>query len=298
MSDELGTVNYKRGDRAREIEVLRAHYRQHREALVNMASEAPTDHLAQEYDRLIRDIDGSLGKLDELEGLAPPTPPPPPPPAAAARKTEPGMRPLSRPPVVPPPPKVQPIAEPVYDDDATQVDYVPPEDDQPRPGNTRVLMIVGAGLLVLAAIAGLIWWASSDRTSDTPAQTSTVPIVEDDAGAETATVAPAAPIAAEGLSASPPSHDYGVIRKGTRATRQFEITNNTDEPMTVSVARSTCRCLYYEYSELIPPKAKESITVTVDGAKAAAGALQESIRVSSKKDPTVSTTVEVMATIR
>src|SRR4051794_14216783 len=68
MSDDFGTVNVKRGDRAREIEVLRQHYRTHRDALVRMVPDAPTEQLASEYQRLIASIDGSLRKLDELEG--------------------------------------------------------------------------------------------------------------------------------------------------------------------------------------------------------------------------------------
>ena len=40
MSDDFGTVSVKRGDRAREIEVLRQHYRTHRDALVRMVSDA------------------------------------------------------------------------------------------------------------------------------------------------------------------------------------------------------------------------------------------------------------------
>ena len=57
MSDDFGTINVSRGERAREIEVLRQHYRQHREALVRMTSDAPTEHLAAEYQRLIVEID-------------------------------------------------------------------------------------------------------------------------------------------------------------------------------------------------------------------------------------------------
>src|SRR5436309_9802073 len=96
MSDDFGTVNIKRGDRAREIEILRQHYRAHRDALVQMGREAPSEQLAAEYQRLVRSIETSLAKLDDLEG------------ATAAsdvtqndilrQKTEPGMKPLSGPP--------------------------------------------------------------------------------------------------------------------------------------------------------------------------------------------------------
>ena len=68
MSDDFGTVNVKRGDRAREIEVLRQHYRMHRDALMRMIPDAPTEQLAAEYQRLVASIDASLRKLDEVEG--------------------------------------------------------------------------------------------------------------------------------------------------------------------------------------------------------------------------------------
>jgi len=40
------------------------------------------------------------------------------------------------------------------------------------------------------------------------------------------------------------------------------------------------------------------VTVTVDGAKAKAGPLLESIKVTSKSDPTVVTTFDVTATVQ
>ncbi len=163
-------------------------------------------------------------------------------------------------------------------------------------GGLRVLLIIGAAVLALSLIGYLIWRASSDR----PAAAATT-IVD-----ETATTTPAtvdetetiAPATQAGLAIRPQSHEYGLVRKGTRTTRQFEVTNNTDEPMTIAVSRSTCRCLYYEHSPVVPPKAKESITVTVDGAKAKAGTLRETIRVTSKSDPAVSISFDVIATVR
>ena len=67
MSDDFGTVNVKRGDRAREIELLRQRYKAHRDALLQMAREAPSEQLAGEYHRLIRSVESSLAKLNELE---------------------------------------------------------------------------------------------------------------------------------------------------------------------------------------------------------------------------------------
>jgi hypothetical protein len=68
--------------------------------------------------------------------------------------------------------------------------------------------------------------------------------------------------------------------------------------MTVVVSRSACRCLYYEHAPVVPPKARESLTVTIDGGKAKAGTVRETIQVSAKSDPTVNTSFEIVATVR
>lgn len=175
------------------------------------------------------------------------------------------------------------------------------ESSEAQPGNgPRVLMIVGAALLGLALIGYLIWRASSDR-----AKTATGTVIEETTAAadttsalDTVAEAQPAPAPDSALIITPRSHDYGLIRKGARATRQFVFTNDSEDPVTISLARSACRCLYYEYEALVPPKAKESITVTVDGAKAKSGTLRESVKVTTKADPTVSTTFDVIATIR
>src|ERR1051326_3311987 len=70
-TDDFGTVNVKRGDRAREIEILRQNYRAHRDALVQMTREAPSEQLATEYQRLIRNIETSLARLNDLERTGP-----------------------------------------------------------------------------------------------------------------------------------------------------------------------------------------------------------------------------------
>jgi hypothetical protein len=293
MSDDFGTINVTRGERAREIEVLRQHYRQHREALVRMTADAPTEHLASEYQRLIVEIDRALGKLSELEGgaampVALPVPPPPVAQAAPSRlKTEPGMRPLV----------TSPIAE--------ETDEPPEPSDLPlsdEPSRSRVPLILGVAILALALIGWLIWRASSDKTAApaivTETGTTNVPVsTAPDTSIEEAP-APAPAAAASALVPAPRVQDYGTIRKGTRAVRQFQITNNSDEPISIEVTRSACRCLFYEYQSLIPPKAKETLTVTVDGAKAKAGMLRENLKVSKKKDPSVATSVEVNATIQ
>lgn len=291
MSDDFGTVNVSRGQRSREIEVMRQHYRHHRENLVKMMADAPTEHLAGEYERLIRDIDSSLVKLDELEGRP-----------VERHKTEPGMRPLVQPPAVAPSPAVAPPVEAALDED-TQVDYIPGADPAPpTPGSgSRVLLIVAGALIVLGIIGWLLWRASSDRSA-TPAITETAPVTETEAvttqETNTGTVVPVATPEATTLAVKPATHDYGVIRKGTRAVRQFELTNRGDEPLTISVARSSCRCLYYEYGNgVVPAKGKSTVTVTIDGGKAKAGPLQESLAVRAKGEPEPVATLKIAATI-
>lgn len=297
MSDDFGTVNVSRVERAREIEVMRQQYRHHREALSRLVSDAPTEHLASEYQRMIREIDTALGKLDELESLGGSTPPPVPPPAHEPAqvhgdpmrlKTEPGMRPL----VTTPP------VEDTGQYDATMVGG-PDTDSESR---SRLALIIAAAIVALALIGWLIWRASRDRGA---AATTTSTVVEEPAEtttttrAEEGTIAPMAPPpAAAVLVASPQSADYGTIRKGTRATRQFEVRNNSDEPVTVEVARSACRCLYYEYQSVVPPKGKETVTVTVDGARAKSGALRETVNVRVKANPSVATSFDVIATVQ
>src|ERR1041385_6783146 len=130
-SDDFGTVNVKRGDRAREIEILRQNYRAHRDALVQMAREAPSEQLAAEYQRLIRTIETSLAKLNELErSVTGPVSEDTQPVLEAPRESGVGSRELS-----PPPPTDSPL--PTHD--------------------SRIAMIVIAGVIVLGLIGALIW---------------------------------------------------------------------------------------------------------------------------------------------
>lgn len=189
------------------------------------------------------------------------------------------------------PPQVRPSQRPLVHD-ASPIPEAPVEE------RSRLPLIVGAAVIALAIIAWLIWRASDrgttavveERPTVTTGTTDTVSTADD-------TIEPASPVTAA-LTASPASHDYGVIRKGTRAVRQYELTNTTDEPISIQVARSACRCLYYDHAPVIPPKAKERLTITVDAARAKAGELREEVRITSKADAAIATTVDVNATIR
>lgn len=271
MQEEFGTVSVKRN---REIEAVRTHYKQHRDALLRLAAEAPTEHLAGEYHRLVHQIEVSLVKLDELEGRRPAATPVPPVDRnddthpLAPEPRGPGSRPISH-----------TVNDTVYSGDV------------PSGSKSRVAAMMVIGALVLGVIGWVIWSASSGSREERTVVTEETAVTE--------TVAPVVPEPPPVvLAVQPPSADYGTIRKGTRAVRQYEITNNTDEPMTVEVTRSACRCLYYDYGNVVPPRGKELLTVTVDGAKAKAGALQETVKVTSKNDPSTVATFDVIATIK
>src|SRR5260370_24465578 len=280
MPEEFGTVNLKAGAQQREIELLRRHYRSHREALSKMISDAPSEHLAGEYQKLVADIEMAVRKLDELEGKTAP------PPSLADPNPSTKVTPANRPPMRTPDPTMPPPP--------AAMAYEPPS---PRAAENRVVIIVLAGLIVLGIIGYLIWRASSDRKS-----ASAGPVVEQQpAGAPSAAPPPAvtpAPRPVALLKIAPANADYGKIRKGTRAVRQFQVTNSGDTAMEIAVARSACRCLFYDYSAKLPAKGQETITVTVDGARAKTGTLVEQIDVHAKKDPSVRAAFTVQATIQ
>jgi hypothetical protein len=269
MGDDFGTISARR---AKEIDLLR----KHRESLVKM----------------LADVDAQLRDLGEITSpviQAPAAPAPPPHPARRGVEEDEslGSRPILN----------------------TANTWEEPDSSNAQPGGgMRVVMIVAAGLLALALIGWVIWRASSDRPAadatiaeaTTPSETATTTAAADaEPGTRTGAIAPTqtAPAAGALMSLTPRSHDYGLIRKGTRATRQFAFRNLSDDPVTITLARSQCRCLFYEYEGLVPPKATESITVTIDGAKAKAGTLRETIRVAPKAGGP-ETSFDVIATIR
>ena len=276
-SDDFGTVNVKRGDRAREIEILRQNYRAHRDALVQMTREAPSEQLATEYQRLVRGIETSLAKLNELErGVAGPV----------SEDTQPVIE--NPTPDAVPNPMARPLSAP-----PTAGMY----DTSPGSSSSRMVMIVIAGIVVLGLIGALIWYASRDRGKSKLVTTETTAVANDTATPATAAPQPVAP-PPSALSVTPAIADYGTIRKGTRAVRQVEVTNTTDKQIDYTVSRSQCRCLYYEYGGKLAPKKKETLSVTVDGGKAKAGSLAETLTITAKKEPSVTTSFQVTATIR
>ena len=290
MPDEFGTVNVRRGERAREIEIIRQQYKRHRDALTSMIADAPTEHLATEYQRLINELDTSLLKLNELEAPttvgAPVSSPVPPMPLRSSTDTQ--------------PIKSEPGTRRLVTSTATgDYDAMP---EEPRRANRFLLFaIVAAGLAVLAVLGWMLLRSAGERP-DTPIVTETTevasPATPDQTGTIVETPAPPVTPPVAAIRVEPASHDFGTIRKGTRAVRQYEVSNSTDQPMAISVTRSTCRCLYYSHAPVIPPRGRETITVTVDGARAKVGPLQENVQVTAKANPSIVAPLNVTATIR
>lgn len=284
MSDDFGTVSVGRGDRAKEIEGMRQKYRAHLDALQRMAADAPSDQLASEYRRLVGDIETAMAKLDELDGRTPTSvlPAAPPPPRA---RTSAGDLPLATPPRAGLP------------DDASA--------DHAGSPNTssRVAIIVIAGLIVLGAIVWLIWRGSERHGAATTVveQPSTITPVDTAAPSTAATTSAATqttPAIASAIKITPVIADYGTIRKGTRAVRQFEVVNSGPKVVTIQVSRSACHCLFYDFHDKVPAKGKETITVTVDGAKAKEGDLREKLTVTTKENHAITAEMTVQATIK
>jgi hypothetical protein len=283
--EEWSTLSVKGQSRSREIEVIRHRYREHLAALQRLAADSPTERLAGEYRRLQEDIHRSISKLDEIDGSGVAVDPRVD--TAVGRATTRSVPAGER--------AIEPagsIDRGIYSDDATRIG-----DGGPGSG-ARVMLIALVGIVVLAVLGFFVWRASShskepDRIVEE--RTATAGTVREEQPA-VAVVATAPPESL--LKIVPASADYGTIRKGTRAVRQFEITNGGTAPLPIRASRSNCRCLFYEYSGQIAPKKKESITVTIDGAKAKRGPLDETVQVESKNDRTMSASFAIHAVIK
>jgi hypothetical protein len=280
--EEWSTVSVKGQNRSREIEVIRQRYRDHLAALQRLGADSPTERLATEYRRLEEDIRRSIAKLDEIDGRS----------VAVDPRVDTAV---GRAPARAAVPADRSVETGTSDRDIYQDETI--RHDRERPGSgMRVMLIALVGIAVLAILGFFVWRASShgkapDRVVEQRPATSET--VREEQPAVPAAAAPEAL-----LKIAPASADYGTIRKGTRAVRQFEITNGGTAPVPIRASRSNCRCLFYEYSGQIAPKKKETITVTIDGAKAKKGALDETVQVSSKNDQTMTASFAIHAIIK
>src|SRR5581483_6282370 len=212
MPEEFGTVNLKQGSQTREIEMIRRHYRSHRESLMRLIGDAPTEYLASEYQRLITEIDIAVRKLDELEGR-PSTSPGTTPTPTTISDTNPAIKPTTG-------AGTRPLVRP--NEPAGATSYLPPAAPAVQ---SRIAIIVAAGIVVLAIIGWLIWRASSERRPTPSVVQPTTSINNSSPPAVTPAPAPAPQPVAQVLKVAPAAADYGTIHKGTRAVRPLTPTN-------------------------------------------------------------------------
>lgn len=304
MSDEeFGTVNVKSQNMARELEALRQRYIAHRDTIGRLEADAPSEQLAVRYAELRHEIELALRKVDEL-GDARGTLP------AARTSTAPGTA------AVPPTTRATPAAAAGIAATVASGATTAPRrenwqnrsvlsdiDESTQPvevvsdSNRRLLIIAIATLVVLGLLGALAYRYSRNRAAQKPViveQTRTDTAAPSSTAPATSTTTEAAAPASD-LVITPPTHDFGVIRKGTRAVRQFRLENHSAKPMTLSIKRSSCRCLWFDYDTKLAPKSSSILAVTVDGAKAKTGALNETVEV---KGGTSTATVTLQATIQ
>lgn len=266
------------GERAvdREIERLKSIYQHHADALAKLAGSAPTRALAKKYDELIGEINRSILGLED-------------PGAIALRRThdrplETALPPEARPPARTSPPTRSPSDVRLRTEPGTLASDA--GSDQSALG--RILLILVMAIVVIGVLAFFVWkYGSQPRTEPSPSETVTV----QDPGSTLAVSAP-------DLAISPEALDYGVVYKGTRVAKTFQVTNTTDREMTIEVERSKCRCLWFDYPKILPPGGSIELVVAVDGALAEPGLLSEGVVVSSKQPPRQSAEALVTAEIR
>ncbi len=261
----------------REMDRLRRVYRNHAEALSELASSAPTRALAKKYRELIGDVNRAIVGLDDPGAIVSmssderpilreePEPPPPSPVSRPARPSISGMR-LDVP--------AEPNVEEMEEDSSL----------------TRIAIILGLAIVLIGVLGFFVWKFGSDSRSDTKE------IPEPAAAVGATDTAAAAPVPA--ITASPEAQDFGTVYKGTRVVRTFEVFNNTDADLTIDIERSQCRCLWFDYPNVIPAGGQIEILVAVDGTRAREGLLSEAVVISTTDSPRVATEVIVNAEIR
>lgn len=271
-----------RGGRAvdREIERLKTVYRQHADALASLAASAPTKALARKYSDLIGEINRSILGLDDPGALARRS--------TAERAHPPSEPPRARPPSPSRPPAVAAAASEVKL--RTEPGSYPVVVESEAGALGRIVLILGLAILVIAVLAFFVWkFGDAPSTKGSPAEVSKpVPSVTD--------VPASAPL--PGLEVSPQVQDFGVVYKGTRVARAFEITNTSDRDLTIEIERSECRCLWFDHPPMIPAGGKVALTIAVDGGLAEPGLVSETVVISMKEPPRRATEVLITAEIR
>lgn len=287
MADEdWGTVSIKPKKRSgRDVDALRERYANQRDILGQLAADAPSEHLASEYVRVKEEVETALARLDALE---------------TADSTQIGAPDGGRLPAGPTTGRPTWSAAEVRE--AGSVPGALHAGTSPSPvvseDRTRLFLIPFVGLILLLLLGYFVWRSFSHR-NDAESRIVEQTIAASPSGASDPIerAAPEPATVAE-LRITPPSQEFGSIRKGTRAARQYELVNRTGGAIAFKVTRSACRCIYYEYVDHLAIDGKGTLTVTVDGSRAKTGELRESIDITGKADKKPLGSFEVVAAIQ
>lgn len=279
----------------REVDRLRGVYRDHAETLSKLAATAPSKQLARRYQEMIAEINRAIVGLDGVDQDANTR--------NAGERLAPipeSEKPTRERPILPPGVPIITPQKPDTEERPILSSYTAGAKPEPAEGEDgalmRIVMIVGLAVVMLAVLGLFVWKFSGDR-SPSPDEANPAAVVEPPPQEEPVTPAPE-PKPASPLTISPQQHDFGTIAKGTSAVRTFELANRGKSTLTLQIARSRCRCLWYDLPQPIPAGGRGTLTVRVDGGKAPAGLLSESIEVSAKGAPDAVAILEVTAEVK
>lgn len=262
----------------RELETVRRRLLSHLEAIRELESDAPSEALAEQYAQLGEWIEARIAALDASDA-------PSHVPAAAAIPAE---------------------REPQYD----------PPGAASAPSDalrTGVIVLLGLGAVALLAILLIRFFAGDDRpeivrTRDSaPAELRrldeeavTIEEVDEPAvrAAEPSTAAappPRQPAARATLTVEPQTAEVSDFGSG-RVVRQFRIENPTRSNVRISVERSTCRCLWYDYDPEVAAGGAVVLAITVDGARLEGDRLAESLSITDAERGNVLANIHLTGT--
>jgi hypothetical protein len=276
----------------REVDRLRGVYRDHAETLSKLAASSPSKQLARRYQEMITEINKAIVGLDGVD------------PEVIARKS--AERPVQLPeserptrekPLPAPGVPIITPQKPENDERPVLSSYTVSATAAENEDGTllRIVMIVGLAVVMIAVLGLFVWKFSGDRPA--PAEPVKPAVAAEPPKEAPVTPAPE-PKSSSALAVSPQQQDFGTVAKGTSAVRTFEIVNHGKKPLTIEVARSRCRCLWYDPPKSLPAGGRGTLTVRVDGAKAPVGLLAESIEISGKGVPDAVAVIEVTADVK
>jgi len=280
MEKDWSTINVQR-DQAfgGESDEMRQRLLHHHEAITALAQSAPTEELTRRYSEVRAEIEQAIQRLDDLRKSGAASSAAYASPAANGTAARPGSWTNTQP-------------------------YTPPAPQSagaaitPEKNRTIILVLLGVVALSVFALLGWRYLRGHDSGKVVAQPASRAADSTDSRIVEAPAPNPAAvAAAAEGLVITPASQAFGKVKKGTRIVKKFQIANNSSETLNIAAGRSQCHCLWFQFNSRIAAGAKVPMTITLDGARAKKGPVNETITLKSKEHPEETSTVGVTANV-